>query len=209
LYNSHHLIHHQIKHWIHHQISVANADYVDAIQTFELPNPEDIGRNMAFLVSIIVIQYWKFSFQSIQHAWKGVLSVSIGTDGSGCVPYMSTMISILHPSELTLQFFRSGWLLYHHPHNTLTEKRIFIPSADLKTPVYKQTVNLVRFNIKSWSETFIQMFQYDLPSQSSDHPCQPCWDCCCCSNATQHKPSSQSITDGQYDVVKISWPTTS
>jgi hypothetical protein len=48
-----------------------NSDDVDAIQTFELPNPEDIGREMAFLVGIIVKQYRKFSFPSTQHAWKG------------------------------------------------------------------------------------------------------------------------------------------
>jgi hypothetical protein len=56
----------------------------------------------------------------------------------------------------------------------------------LKTPVYKQTDNLVIFSVKSWSGTYIQLFQSDLPSQSCDHPCQPC--CCCCSwnNTTQH-----------------------
>jgi hypothetical protein len=56
----------------------------------------------------------------------------------------------------------------------------------LKTPVYKQRDNLVRFNVKSWSGTYIQLFQSDLPSQSCDHPCQPCCCCCCWNNTTQH-----------------------
>jgi hypothetical protein len=58
------------------------SNYGDAIRTFERPDPGDFGRDMAFLVGIIELQFRKFSSQSIQHAWKTFKSVSVGTDGS-------------------------------------------------------------------------------------------------------------------------------
>jgi hypothetical protein len=47
-----------------------NSDYGDSIRFFERLDPEDIGRDMAFLVSIIAILLRKFFFPSTQHAWK-------------------------------------------------------------------------------------------------------------------------------------------
>jgi hypothetical protein len=44
---------------------------------------EDIGRDMAFLAGIIVVQLRKFSFPSTEHDCKSSLSVYIGKDVSG------------------------------------------------------------------------------------------------------------------------------
>jgi hypothetical protein len=60
-----------------------NSDYGDAIQTFERLEPEDIGRDMAFLVGIIAILLPKFFLSIHTTCLEKFLIGYIGTDGSG------------------------------------------------------------------------------------------------------------------------------